>query len=431
MKTSSTPESDTPNVGIDWSAARRSAEAMIAGEAAPAPQTLLRLAQACWHLKDHDAAYRAASDALASDPTLTEAIIICAWVAAERGDVDSVLSHYRALARLNPDKVRWQLQIIQLLNRLGRVSDVVHEIELARARWPNDPMVKAVALNFGHQGRRDWDATPAVATSNAAAVGQGGGQSDPAYLEEEALRELMAKAPRDGELARSLMVDDPERDVIIAEAHRATTAVLVFTGTNDGMSFPLVILDRYLAALEITAVYIKDFHRLRFLLGVPSLANDYDGTLAALRKLIGRFGVARLCTMGNCEGGFAAIRYGAELGAERALAFAAPTYSPPESFTRLEGYRHMLRARLRANIPEERLDLKPFLCAGRYPLQIDLFYDEAVTRDRLHAMHLADLPGVTLYPQPPSPDSRVLRRLASRAGFGELLAKALGCGSTI
>ncbi len=425
MEATPHPEPESATAGIDWSVARQSAERMIALEAAPSPQIFLRLAQACWHLKDTDAAFRAATDALVGDPTLTEAVIICAWVAAERGDVETVLSHYRTLARLNPDKVRWQLQIIMLLNRLGRVTEVIREIELARVRWPTHPMVKSVALNFGHHGRRDWQTAPSVVLPRR----ETGAQGDPAYLEEEALRVLVAKAPRDGELMRQLMVDDPERDVIVAEAGGATTAVLVFTGTNDGMSFPLVILDRYLAAMGVTAVYIKDFHRLRFLMGVRSLGEDYRGTLTALQGLVDRFGVARLCTMGNCEGGFAAIRYGAELGADRILAFAAPTHSPPESFTRLEGYRYMLRSRLRANVAEEWLDLKPFLEAGKYRLKIHLFYEEAVTRDRLHALHLADVPGVRLHPQPVSPDSRVLRQLASSDGFGELLGRTLGLES--
>jgi len=190
---------------------------------------------------------------------------------------------------------------------------------------------------------------------------------------------------------------------------------------------PLAIFDRYLAPLNVTAIYLKDFNRLRFLRGIQSLSNDYAGTLAALRDLLNRYAVKRLCTIGNCDGGFAAVRYGVELCAERIVAFSAPTYSPQDALTKIEQARNFMRNRLAAKVPGDMIDLKPFLESRRYRAQIALFYEEEDDRDRPQALHLKGLPGIRLHPQPGLSNHHLLRRLAlSRQNFRSMLAELLG-----
>jgi hypothetical protein len=190
---------------------------------------------------------------------------------------------------------------------------------------------------------------------------------------------------------------------------------------------PLPIFDRYLATLDITAVYLKDFKRLRYLRGIQSLSEDFQGTLAALRDLLNRLGVKRLCTIGNCDGGFAAIRYGVELCAYRIIAFSAPTYSPHDSLTKIEQARNFMRNRLAANVPPDMIDLRPFLEARRHDAEIELFYEEEDTRDRIQALHLSGLPGIRLHPQPGQSNHHLLRRLTvSTEDFRGMLGKLLG-----
>jgi hypothetical protein len=189
---------------------------------------------------------------------------------------------------------------------------------------------------------------------------------------------------------------------------------------------PLPIFDRYLATLDATAVYLKDFSRLWFLLGIQSLSGDYHGTLAALRDMLGRLGVKRLCTIGNCDGGFAAIRYGVELRADRVLAFGPPTRAPSASSTKIEQARNFKRSRLAAHVPPDRIDLQPFLKTQGNGAQIELFYDEEDARDRMHALHLSGIPGVTLRPHR-DVSHRVLRRMVLRNDdFCGFLANLLG-----
>jgi tetratricopeptide (TPR) repeat protein len=403
-------------VRLDWPTVRRCGERIVA-EASPSAQVLLALAQACWHLGDRDEADRIAVRALSSDPTLAEAVLVRAWVATERGDGETAVSCYRTLVELNPGTVRWSLKLVQLLTWLGHVKEAVREFENIRTRWPNDPMVRMFLRNYAPASTQAFGSEDAA---NRPAEG------DPDRAEWDELQAIAGRAPRPEDRLRPLVEADPERDVLIAAVKKADAAVLVFTGGTDAVSMPLPVFDRYLATLNVTAIYLKDFKKLRYLLGIESLSPNYEGTLAGLRDMLSRLGVQRVCTLGNCEGGFAAIRYGIELGADRIVTFGAPTYSPDDSFTQIEQARNFMRNRLAATVPGDMIDLKPFLEARRYPTQIEFFYEEEDPRDRIHALHLSGLPGIALHPQPGLNHTMLRRQALSNQDFRGWLGKLLG-----
>jgi len=391
---------------LDWPAVRDAAAQLIEIEPAPRAPVLLALAQACWHLGDPDGAEAAAERALAVDPALSDAVLVRAWVATDRGDGEAALALHRRLAELNPNTVRWALKLIQLLNWLGHIDEAVAELEAARRRWPSDPMVRIFARNFG----------PAIAPAHPA-----GGPAE----EDDELRRLEARTPRADQLKRDVLADDPLRDFIVAEAPGARTAVLVFTGGNDAVSIPLRVFDRYLAALGVTAIYLKDFNRLRFLGGVRS-RGDYQSTLGAVRAELARLGIERVCAMGNCDGGFAAIRYGVELGAERILAFAASTHSSGDTPTRLEQARNFMKNRLAASVPQAMTDLSTFLDAQPPKGAVELFFDSQNPHDRSHAERLSPVPGVRLHPEPGPCPHGVLAELALTTDLLGTLAAGFG-----
>ena len=406
---------------LDWSAVRQSAERIIAMDAAPGAQVLLGLAQACWHLGDKEAADHAAQRAIAVDPTLTDAILVRAWVATDRGDGEATLSCYRRLVELNPGVVRWPLKVVQLLNWLGHVEAAVRELDVLSRQWPDDPMVRTFLRNYGPASALPLTV---VDESNQPAT------VDPDRADEAELQALAEKAPGHAEQIRPPVIVDPDRDVLTAEVAGADTAVLVFTGSNDAVSMPLALFDRYLATLEISAVYLKDFNRLRFLRGVRSLGEDYMGTLATLRRLLDGLGVRRLRTIGNCDGGFAAIRYGVELGADRIITFSAPTHTPQEPLTRIAQTRNFMRNRLAAMVPPEMANLRPFLESHRHSARIEFFYEVEDPYDRAHAAHLASLPGIRLHPRPGFSNHHLLRRLAlTNDDFCGVLGRLLAVGS--
>lgn len=405
---------------LDWPLVRQGAEKIIDSEATPSAHVFLGLAQAWWHLGDAEEADRAAVKALAADPKLADAVLVRAWVATERGDEERAVSCYRTLVDLNPGAVRWSLKLVQLLTWTGRVPEAMSQLEKIRKRWPADPMVRMFLRNYG----------PATVSFDLANAASRPAEGDPDLAEWEELRTIDEKAPGEEEWLRPLVAADPEGDMLVCKVAAAQRAVLVFTGGNDAVSMPLSIFDRYLAPLRLTVIYLKDFKRLRYLLGIQSLSEDYPGTLAALRSMLNRLGVKRVCTMGNCEGGFAAIRYGVELGADRILTFGAPTFSPDDSLTKVEQARNFMRNRLAAKVPRVMIDLKPFLEAQKYSAQIEFFYEEADPRDCAHARHISGVSGIKLHPQP-GLNHRMLRELAlSNDDFSGLLGQLLGVKRT-
>ncbi len=403
---------DIARLRQDWLGLRATAETLLAAANAPRAEAWLAIAQASWHSGDRDAADAAASRALEIDPTMSEAVLVRIWVAADRGDGPAAIDLYRRLAALNPTTVRWSLKLVQLLNWFGRVAEAVTELERLRRLWPNNPSVRAYLRSYGPTG----EMRSGVLTEPA--------QPDAGCVPEEAeLRAIAAKAPPEAAWRRPILIDDPRQDVQLVHVDGAETVLVVFSNDTDTLSMPLALFDRFMAPYKSSIIYLKDFDRLRYLAGIRSLADTYAGALEALRRMIAGLGARRVLGLGACNGGSAAIRYGIELGAERILSFATATRLAPEAPTRLRQKQNFMRHRLSEAVPEGLPDLRPFLRANGHLAQITYFYYANDPREAGDAAHIADLPGIRFHPHPGDPAMPLLRRLAvEEADFSRTLA---------
>jgi tetratricopeptide (TPR) repeat protein len=397
----------------DWPWLRRVSEELIRIQANPAVQDFVTLAAACRNLEDLDGAAEAAARALERNPAQIDAAIVAAWVAVRRGHAETAISCYRRLAEMAPDNPRWPFETIRLLILSGSVTMGSSELAAALARWPNDPSLRAFALICGF--RSPEEIVPVTPT---------GGGFDIGALREQQLRRVVDRAPKNSELRRPIVVDDKASDVIVARAANVDTAVLVFTALTDVVSMPLPIFDRYLAALGITAIYLKDFQRLFYLRGIASLGQRYDGTIRALREICRRLGLQRLFTLGTSAGGFAAVRYGVELGADRMLSFCGETHGAVGGTAKLEPGVALIKRRLAACVPQEELDLREFLLSRRYSGKIEWFYSAGAARDTDQALHLSGIGGLTLQGVTGCDDHELLRWLALHDDLSAILARA-------
>jgi tetratricopeptide (TPR) repeat protein len=397
----------------DWHLLRRTAEELIAIQAHPTAQDFAGLAVACRNLDDLGGAAAAAARALEQDPGNIAASAAAAWAALGQGDQEAAVSHYRRLAGLAPDTPNWAFLVVRMLVIIGRVGEAVRELDAALRRWPNDPTLRAFALTCGFRSPEELG--PFV-----------GDPLNVAALRERELRELRERAPSASSLRRPVIADDKTRDVIAAGPPGAEAVVLVFTALNDVMSMPLPVFDRYLASFGVTVVYLKDFQRLLYLRGIGSLGKDYPETIAALRELCGRLRARRLCTFGYSAGGYAAVRYGVELGADRIASFAGETHMVRDAVARLEQGYNVIKKRLQARISDEEMDLRHFLAARRCSGRIELVYPEDSPRDRAHAMHLSVVAGVSLHPVAGCGDHNLLSWLALHADLRAMIGRLLG-----
>jgi len=239
------------------------------------------------------------------------------------------------------------------------------------------------------------------------------------------LRALFAAAPTDAELHRPAVVDSVHREVLVGECKDSDTAVFVFTAVNDRMWMPLSMFDRYLAALGVTAVYLKDFQRLLHLNGVQSIAASYPETVAKLRDMASGFGAKRICTIGHSGGARPAIRYGVELGAERIVSFGGATGRTPCLMGTDRQFNGILWRRALASIPEAMLDLKPFLAQRQHKSKIAVIFGEEIESERADAHYLDGLTGVTLSPVKGAVRDTVLQAVAESGNLGRQLAELL------
>lgn len=407
---------DIARVPSDWPGLRLCAEQIIArGE--PPDAVFLALSQSALHMGDHEAAEAATSQLLAANPKSTETLLLLVKLATERGDGEATLNHYAKLAALHPNNPQWRLKHAQLLNWMGRVDEAMDEAAEVLALRPHDPVARAFARSLG---------LAAAAPPGADPPGPSFGTLDPDRAARHEQQDLLARAPAVTGTARAVITADPRRDVIIPEEFESETAILIFAGVNDSLSMPLELFDHYLRPLDMLPIYLRDFNRLRYLKGIRSLADDYQGTLDELRRMLRERGIKRLYTLGNCTGGSAAIRYGIELGADCVAAFHTPTYCPDTQAANIQVGHRFLRTRLLAQVAEEMTDLKPFLERRAGGARIELFYDAVNLEDEKYAARIAHVPGVRLNPLPGKDAEHTLRRLVLSAdNFSLWLAELL------
>lgn len=289
-------------------------------------------------------------------------------VALERsGAFGPAFDAYRAIAQSHRDQPRWPLECVRLLVAEGRTDEAERLFRDTLRRFP-------AAMN-----------NPALRTIVPTAE----------MTETNLLKTLGANCPSDAELRRPLVADDGTSDVIVARGGRSA-AVLVFTGLADRIVMPIPVFDRYLAELDLGAVYLRDRHKLAYLGGVRSLAPDYDSTIERLRELLRDMGVETLHTIGNSAGGFGAISYGLDLGAEHMLAFAAPIVGREEVLT-WDRRAPVGMQRVFDVVPLERRDA-PARIAASSSGHFHLIFGADSPDDRRHAESVKDCARVELLP---------------------------------
>jgi pimeloyl-ACP methyl ester carboxylesterase len=146
-----------------------------------------------------------------------------------------------------------------------------------------------------------------------------------------------------------------------------------------------------MATYEFNVIVLRDFERLVYIAGIKSIGN-YSASVTALRRLCASLGTRRLVTTGNSGGGAAAMLYGADLGARRALAFA-----PPTDFDLAMSYLGPLVRKRLISLRDNGCIVWPDAPAvlRRVPeMESEIYYGAKNAVDRKHARFVAGLPNV-------------------------------------
>ncbi|WP_019620884.1 tetratricopeptide repeat protein [Amphritea japonica] len=210
------------------------------------------------------------------------------------------------------------------------------------------------------------------------------------------LQDWFDLTPDDKQLKRPVKFESYSEDVNVACTENHSPVVIVFTGLADKAMLPAKALDRFFAAKGWTAIYLQDSNRILYNEGIRSVAESFEDTLSYLRALLKELKATHLITFGTSAGGYGALRYGVELGAEKILGFSAPT-NITEGFLANDGRGQVVTRRFK-RLEADALDIKGVIRKTNYSGKIELYYAENHPQDSMHALYLADEPTVALRP---------------------------------
>ena len=213
--------------------------------------------------------------------------------------------------------------------------------------------------------------------------------------------------------------DDLTKEVQIVPRNDAETVALLFCGNSQRLGLPLSGIHRWLGLIPASLVYLRDFRRLSYLAGLPSLGQDREATLTSLRGIIASLGGRRTVCCGNSGGAFAALHYGLDLGSEAVLSLSGSTNLSPEFNMHLRQAANI--ARLRRDLPPGLIDLRRLYGTADRPPRALLLYAQHNWDDRLHAEYLSGLPTVSLKAVEDHDEHNVVVELIKRGQFEGLL----------
>jgi len=221
----------------------------------------------------------------------------------------------------------------------------------------------------------------------------------------------------------SRLEDDRTQDVQVARAEASRATVVVPTGIAFGY-LPLPLVDALFAAHGVNVVYLRDFNKRAYLTGVVGLGEGEAATIESLSRLLREIGAERVIVMGASQGGFAALRYGALLGAAWAVSFSGLTdlslhYEKVRPSVWNPNYFIKEQLRRERDLPT---DLLPVLSTARATRFLQ-FHGDRSEDDVRQARRIEGIPGVTVTSVPGVADHYVLDHMIGDGAFDALLSR--------
>lgn len=203
-------------------------------------------------------------------------------------------------------------------------------------------------------------------------------------------RRWYRRAAGDEGVAVSLDTQADSRTMLLTFGGMKSTAGLVafeFVALTDG--------------IPVKKMFVRDPRQSWYHRGMPSHGNTLESVGEVLRGLLAEQDVERLVTVGASAGGYAALVFGALLGADRVLAFAPQTTLDRRVLAEMGDRRwdYLLEPLYDKHALEERwVDLRTALPGAlNGHTRASVYFDETVDGDRQHGERLAGIDGVRLY----------------------------------
>ncbi len=187
----------------------------------------------------------------------------------------------------------------------------------------------------------------------------------------------------------SLDMDGPSRTLLVA-----------FGGMAGQIGMPPFEFFKATGAIPVKRLFVRDLHQAWYHRGIPGHGATLQAAAASLGELISSYDVDRLVVAGNSAGGYAALAFGSLLGAHTALSFAPQTILDLDALAAMDDHRwdsQLLELVREGSIDPAWADLHNALTDRPAGPRYEVFFDESLGVDRLHADRLDGLAGVRLH----------------------------------
>ncbi|HMD56018.1 MAG TPA: hypothetical protein VKG82_00955 [Solirubrobacteraceae bacterium] len=208
-------------------------------------------------------------------------------------------------------------------------------------------------------------------------------------------------------------VEDPTMPLSLDMDGDSRTLLVAFGGMAGQLGMPPFEFFKATGEIPVKRLFVRDLHQAWYHRGIPGHGETLQEAASSLKKLIAEHDVDRLVVAGNSAGGYAALAFGTLLDAETALCFAPQTVLELDVLKEWNDDRWdvQLSELVQAGAMDERwTDVRSALQefgsgrsgggrggGGGGGPRYEVYFDETLEVDRLHADRLAGIEGVRLH----------------------------------
>jgi hypothetical protein len=179
------------------------------------------------------------------------------------------------------------------------------------------------------------------------------------------------------------------------------TLLLTFGGLGSFGGVPSFEFGSVTRAIPVKRLFVRDPHQSWYHRGLPRRGRTLTGVAESLGELLADHEFDRLVVTGNSAGGYAALAFGTLLGADTVLSFAPQTVLDRDTLAQMNDHRwDWLLGPLTAKgaLEARWTDLQIALPQARHAdTRYNVYFDETIRGDRLHAERLRGLEGMRFY----------------------------------
>lgn len=216
---------------------------------------------------------------------------------------------------------------------------------------------------------------------------------------------------------------------VVRAGHGKPTVVVCFGNTGINFSFlGLGFVDSLLEQFDVNVIYLRETRKMLFHQGIEGLGETEAETIAAIEQLHEELGSSQRIYLGGSLGGYGAARYGHLSCADAVLSFAGPTdlfgFADRAIPKAIHVAQYILLQKVGKSLKQEDGELSRLI--RNTDTRHFQFYGENDPTDTEQAIHIADLPNVTLLPVPDAGDHFVFGYCVANGMFQRVLTDVLG-----